>query len=166
MNKTISYRSSHLESIEILALNAIDSIACNEPPVPLEKILEKLGLRVVEFDFPNKISGVLKKQKKVIGINKNHPPLRKRFSTAHELGHYLLGHEIDNNHEEVVDQTFDRPIPQEKEANIFAADILMPKEWVKKYVSGDGLDIPKLARLFIVSEQSMTIRLLELKLIK
>lgn len=151
--------------IEELAEKALNTIEFNEPPVSVEKVAEKVGFKIIPFEFHDELSGVLKKDKAVIGVNKKHHPLRQRFSIAHELGHYLLGHE-ELNDESFVDERFDKPIPREKEANIFAAALLMPKKSVTDSVKKHGLDIKKMAKLFQVSEQAMTIRLLELNLIK
>jgi Zn-dependent peptidase ImmA (M78 family) len=151
--------------IEELADKALSTVGFNEPPVSVEKIAEKVGFKIIPFEFHNNLSAVLKKKQSVIGVNKNHHPLRQRFSIAHELGHYLLGHE-GHDDESFVDEEFDKPIPHEKEANIFAAALLMPKRSVMEDAEKNGLDIKRMARLFQVSEQAMTIRLLELNLIK
>lgn len=159
MNNSYAYHR-----IEELADKALSTTDFKEPPVPVEKISEKVGLKIVPFEFHNNLSAVLKKKQSVIGVNKNHHPLRQRFSIAHELGHYLLGHE-GHDDESFVDDGFDKPIPHEKEANIFAASLLMPKRWVIEDAK-KGIDIKRMAKLFLVSEQAMTIRLLELNLIK
>ncbi len=157
--------NNHRSYIEELANKALESGGCTKPPVPVEDIAKKIGLTVVMFDFPQTISGVLKKEKKAIGVNQNHHPLRRRFTVSHELGHFLLGHEGYKD-EEFIDDRFDRPIPLEREANLFASFLLMPKKWVEESIKKNGMEIPRLAKEFQVSEQAMTIRLLELNLIK
>lgn len=154
--------NEHLEHIESVTLNVLQGMKLGGPPVPVDKVAEKFGLEVVPFDFPDTLSGVLKREKKIIGVNKKHHRVRQRFTVAHELGHFLLGH--DQN--DFIDDRFDRPIPQEKEANLFASLLLMPKEWVLKSTKSNGLDIKQLSREYDVSEQSMSIRLLGLNLIK
>ena len=156
---------SQTNHIQEIALQALQSINCSYPPVPIEEVAKKLGFAVVEFDFPNSISGVLKKDRMVIGVNAQHHPIRRRFTIAHELGHFLLGHDI-GKEEDVVDEDFDKPIHTEKQANIFASCILMPSEWVKSEVQGKTIDLKVMAQKFSVSEQAITIRLLELNLIK
>jgi Zn-dependent peptidase ImmA (M78 family) len=153
--------------IEGLAQQALNTAHCIEPPVPVHDVAKALGLDVVPFAFHNKISGLLKEEDGVIGVNKMHHPLRQRFTIAHELGHFLLGHGMGTAYrEEMVEDAFDKPNPLEREANLFASLLLMPSEWVKKQVKKNGLDIDSLSRSFEVSRQAMTIRLLELKLIK
>ena len=156
--------NSHSKHIEKLTLQVLKSIGCTNPPVPIEKIPEKFELEVVEFPFHSEVSGLLKKEQGVIGVNKGQHPVRRRFTIAHELGHFLLGHEMGKD--EMVDNTFDRPHSQEQEANIFASYILMPGDWVKESKKKHGLDLEKLSKEYEVSKQAMTIRLLELNLIK
>lgn len=159
--------NEHIKYIENLALKVLRTINCEAPPVPVEKIAKKFDFTVIEFDFSDTISGVLKTQRKVIGVNKKHHPIRRRFTIAHELGHFLLSHE--NKGGDFVDDNFEKPISSEREANLFASFLLMPKEWIKKRVKGQRIDsqtIKKLAKEFEVSEQALTVRFLELNLIK
>lgn len=156
--------NSHFKYIEDLALKVLKTVECTEPPVPIEKIPEKFDLEVVEFPFHSEISGILKKDRGVIGVNKDQHPVRRRFTIAHELGHFLLGHDMGKD--ELIDNSFDRSHSQEKEANMFASFILMPTDWVRDSVKKHGLDLEKLAKEYEVSKQAMTIKLLELDLIK
>lgn len=157
---------SHLKYIEELATQAIDHVDFKDLPVPIEQIAESFHLEVVPFPFHDKLSGLLKKDDGVIGVNESHHPLRQRFTIAHELGHFLLGHGMGEDNRDAIDEAFDSPRPQEREANYFASCLLMPEEWVKKEVKKNGLDIEKLSKSFNVSKQAITIRLLELRLIK
>lgn len=154
--------------IEGLAQQALESAHCNEPPVPVNDVAKALGLEVVPFAFHDKISGLLKADEGVIGVNKAHHPYRQRFSVAHELGHFVLGHGMgDSYREETVDDFFDKTDFHEREANLFASLLLMPGAWVKQSIKDNkGMDIDKLSKSFDVSRQAITIRLLELKLIK
>jgi len=157
---------SHLKYIEDLAAQAISHVDFKELPVPVNEIASAFHLEVVYFPFHDKLSGLLKKEEAVIGVNESHHPLRQRFTVAHELGHFLLGHGLGEDNRDAIDEAFDSPRPQEREANFFASCLLMPGDWVKKQVKKDGLDIEKLSKTFGVSRQAITIRLLELRLIK
>jgi Zn-dependent peptidase ImmA (M78 family) len=55
---------------------------------------------------------------------------RLRFTIAHEVGHFLLGHRIPS--ESVLDAGATAPfsVHQEREADVFASEFLMPEEWV------------------------------------
>jgi Zn-dependent peptidase ImmA (M78 family) len=157
---------SHNGYIEKIATQALQRVDLNEIPVPVEKIAKVFGLEVVEFPFHNKISGLLKKEDGIIGVNQNHHPVRRRFTIAHELGHFLLGHGLgDVAQEEIIDDSFDKSHPQEREANQFAASLLMPSDLIKKEIKKNGMDVETLSKTFGVSKQAITIRLLDLKLI-
>lgn len=62
-------------------------------------------------------------------INSDKPRVRRRFTIAHELGHLALGHL--HGGEVVVDETVRGRSPREREANAFAAGLLMPEAGVK-----------------------------------
>lgn len=135
-----------------------------EPPVPIEKIAELFSIRVMLYpSFPDNVSGTIVDQRGfvVIGVNSNHPKVRQRFTIAHELGHFFAG---DDLAAQIIDDVFDRPTDKEREANKFAAELLMPRDFLKQDVSRK-MDIPQLAKRYNVSEQAISIRLLETGLI-
>lgn len=156
--------NSHIKYIKEVARKALISSDCMSLPIDIEKVAKKFELNVVEFDFADSISGVLKKDRNVIGINKKQPKVRQRFTIAHELGHFLLGHDIGKN-EDVVDDDSEKPLHKEREANIFASQILMPEEALVNEIKKEKIDLKKLAGIFEVSEQAISIRLLESNLI-
>jgi Zn-dependent peptidase ImmA (M78 family) len=158
---------SHTKYIEEIAKQALKKAACQTFPVSVEQVAKGVGLEVVPFPFHQQISGVLKKEERIIAINKNHSPVRQRFTAAHELGHFLLGHGMEDvrDDREIMDDSFDKPDLKEREANLFASALLMPADWLKDAIKKEGLDIDKLSPLFGVSKQAMTIRLLALKLV-
>lgn len=151
--------------IEEIALDILSSSKQLTIPINLDEISKLLELDVIYFPFPDEISGLLKKEVGVIGINENQHSNRQRFTLAHEIGHYILGHKIISNEDMVDDTLTDTSQTPEREANYFASAILMPriklKEEYKKTPS-----VKELSKLFEVSEQAMTIRVLELGLIR
>ena len=99
-----------------------------ELPVPVSSIAEDLlGLRIVER--PLDASGLLYPADRLVVLNSAESPLRRRFTLAHELGHWvcqcLEGAEapVFCRHQD-VSMTADRAL--EREANVFAAELLMP----------------------------------------
>ena len=133
-------------------------------PIPVKEVADIFSLPVVSYPhFPDSISGTIIQNNEinVIGVNANQANVRQRFTIAHELGHYLLGHD----HAKVIDETFDSPNRNEQEANKFAAELLMPEHFLKKDVENGLVDVPTLATRYLVSEQAMSIRLLETGLI-
>ncbi len=141
-------------------------------PVLLDPILSNLNINLLPYDFPkDKVSAVLMRMDDmlVIGVNKNHHTNRQRFSIAHEIGHFQLGHDMDFSFDpsEVADGRFDTAhgnVVQEQEANHFASELLMPADSLRK----DFIqlrDAKKLAQKYDVSEQALWIRLLKLKVV-
>lgn len=153
------------------AHNILAMFAITNPPVNVTSIAEGLGFKVVLHDFPKTMSAriFIEGEIKAIGVNKNDPKVRQSFSVAHELGHYLSGHE-DYSYEEkrVVDKEkiyLDPRHHDEEEADEFAAELLMPDFMLKKDVLEEKLDIPSLSNKYGVSEQAMTIQLVNLRLL-
>lgn len=95
----------------------------------LKKVIERLGGKFIgtdEPDYYNKIDGSLHVNKSgdfVIKLPFYSSPLRDNFTVAHELGHYLIHY----NGEENVTYTRYGTDSKEIEANRFAAAFLMPK---------------------------------------
>jgi len=148
-------------------IQVLNKLNIKEPPVPIDKVAELFSLKVVYYSkFPNSISGTIVQQDdfSAIGINSNHHSVRQRFSIAHELGHFLLGHDITK----IIDDAYGWQTDKEQQANNFAAEILIPYNFLKKDIENNShfFDIPTLARRYDVSEQAMSIRLLETGLIK
>jgi Zn-dependent peptidase ImmA (M78 family)/transcriptional regulator with XRE-family HTH domain len=140
-----------------------------DPPVPVEKLCRLVGARVIAWKFVDALSGLvmLLDDGAVIGVNKDHPPVRRRFTMAHELGHLLLGH-VDQFHLDLQSRPEDGDPPGydavlEREANEFAANLLMPAATVRSR-HRDERGVALLAREFEVSELSMRYRLANLGL--
>jgi Zn-dependent peptidase ImmA (M78 family) len=138
------------------------------------------GLTVIEQDLEEDVSGFLliRNGRGIIGVNKHHHLNRQRFTIAHECGHYLLhrGDEgqvfIDDAPVYFRDSTSsDGTLANERQANAFAAELLMPEAEVRERVQArktdafDDLALRRLATYFGVSVQALTIRLVRLNLI-
>ncbi|PLS84581.1 MAG: hypothetical protein CYG60_17180 [Actinobacteria bacterium] len=104
-------------------------------------------------------------------INSDKSRVRRRFTVAHELGHLVMGHL--RGGQVVIDETLNERAPQEREANAFAAGLLMPKSGVrgavdrlrKRLGENDPVGwIVWLADSFGVSEEAAAYRLVNLGL--
>ncbi len=87
---------------------------------------------------------------------------RQRFTIAHEVGHFLL-----HGERAVAERggaTSAATARYEREADQFAADLLMPATLVRQAVLEDGLDVGRLADRFEVSLAAMHQRLRRLGL--
>ena len=139
-----------------------------EIPVPVESIAEDLlGLRI-ERSAEIDCSGMLVPAERRIVLNeaelgRDQPPLRRyRFTIAHELGHWVchvLGSAIAQPvYCRAVDLTESADRTLEREANVFAAELLMPGPAVRKAWSELG-DMAGCASRFDVSSTAMHWRL-------
>lgn len=145
-------------------------------PVDVAKIARELGAAIHEEPVEDNVSGFLawKNGRPVIGVNGRHSQNRQRFTIAHEIGHILLHPQL-NLH---IDDTFAVKLRSdksrrgegndEKEANIFAAELLMPITRLMEDTRRIGVidvhdeqRIEQLAKSYKVSPQAMAIRLQE-----
>ncbi len=99
----------------------------------------------------------------IVLLNQDEPPVRQRFSLAHELKHVIDDHAIDKLYPRQGWLTAkDRA---EKVCDFFAACLLMPRPLVKRLYS-QGVQNPlDLGRRFEVSPQAMNIRLHQIGLV-
>ncbi|MFJ6025315.1 ImmA/IrrE family metallo-endopeptidase [Brevundimonas sp. NPDC092305] len=140
-------------------------------PVPVFEIVTGLGLGP-DFEYlPDNISGAIKMRADGnyrIVVNANHHPNRQRFTAAHELGHYiyhrdLLGQGVGDTRAYRAEGT-GMPNPairpmHERQANSFAANLLMPMNSIYGEIGRGITDTKMLADRFGVSEMAMKIRL-------
>lgn len=166
-------RRKHIRSLVTRLLEEQGILAA---PVAVAAIATSLGIRVQYEPAEEDLSGFLLRdlsyQKTLIGVNQSHPPNRQRFTIAHELGHFLL-HEQEKLH---VDRRFQVKLrdgnsskgenEEEKEANLFAAELLMPMQFLQQDLAEvEALDlegdatISELAKKYEVSAQAMAFRL-------
>jgi Zn-dependent peptidase ImmA (M78 family) len=132
------------------------------PPLEFEPILERHGIDLVPRPF-NYVSGVLIKDPiyTLLVVNENDPDVRRRFTIAHELGHFFLEHEG----RRFAEPSDENP-PQERAANRFAGALLMPEDWLRT-AWNDYRDNPDhrpdiVAEMFGVSREALEVRLKEL----
>jgi len=136
------------------------------PPVILRKIIDFLGkefdIEIIKADFCGEYDGITVTigDSHALGFDENSPINRKRFSIAHELGHIVLGHTNGKND----DYDFDSKDFREHEANEFAAELLVPYDFLKKDVNS-GLTVKDLSCKYYVSEQMLWNRIRECKLL-
>jgi Zn-dependent peptidase ImmA (M78 family) len=169
----MTVRRKHIRQLadKLLKENAVRS-----SPVPVESIATKLGTLVQRAPAADDLSGFIYRDHRskatVIGVNESHHPHRQSFTIAHELGHFLL-HDMQDVH---VDRGFSVKLRnqkssegvdiEEKEANLFAAELLMPKNLLEQSLQvippvdlvDEGV-IAELAEQYGVSTQAMTFRL-------
>ena len=135
-------------------------------PVDVVSIAKTLGLGVYEsHDLPEGIAGKIFRDRKHGGhgeysivVRGADPFVRKRFTVAHEIAHYLLHRHLFSGGGLVDDALYRSQLSTalEAQANGLAADLLMPWHLLSPIAEKP---ISELAGLFEVSQQAMTIRL-------
>jgi Zn-dependent peptidase ImmA (M78 family) len=134
-------------------------------PVDPVRIAKELGLDVLDVSVKRDVSGALVKKEDrdpSILLNAEDSRTRKRFTCAHELGHYILRAAEPTPRYEYVDyrnkNSSTGTVEEERYANSFAASLLMPEDVVKA-VHQSGMPAFRLAKQFGVSPESMQHRL-------
>lgn len=135
----------------------LEEVGVSRCPVDPVEIAHHLGLEVMIADFEDdSVSGLLRDG--IIYANYLEPTYRQRFTMAHEIGHHRL-------HKTTLDlyrsQDASRT-PEEREADSFAAALLMPASLLEAAIQKGVVAIDDLAHLFQVSNPSMRIRIRDL----
>jgi Zn-dependent peptidase ImmA (M78 family) len=125
-----------------------------ELPVPVEAIAEDLlGLNVEEAELDG-VSGLLYPAERRIYVKTEEPKPRQRFTLAHELGHWVCQH-LEGQMSPVFCRSEEVGIGEgrlrEREANVFAAELLLPDDVVRNTWS----DVTDTAALLQVSRVAM-----------
>ncbi len=144
---------------EVRSENYINSAA-----IDLTELVQNYGLDVVEIDFGEKfsnIAGYIKES--IIYVSASDSANRKRFTIAHEFGHFLLHKTQLKEAPGKYAVLFRIPLgtmnadPIEQEANCFAANLLVPEELLIQF-QHDGKTISELAKIFEVSQDVIGFR--------
>jgi len=174
---------NELKRVERSASLLIAKNRVQSPPVRVEEIARSLSLDLVAYDLGDGVSGalIIENGKGVIGVNPRDPKTRQRFTIAHEIGHFQL-HNKTKGEKLFVDKDFivkyrnsnnynSEELKHEQEANAFAAELLMPREFIcaelakKSFAALSEPElIEELAKLFEVSVPAMTFRLSNMNL--
>jgi len=159
------------EDIEARARSVREKFGLKSIPINPLTIAERVDIAVNNAKFfRESVAGAIARSgnKVVLLVNQSDAPYRKRFTIAHELGHYFLhlhgdGEFIDKEvnlfRQPKGDPNGWTPVQRaEYQANMFAAALLMPEDAVQK-AWDETASLERLAREFNVSEQAMGIRL-------
>jgi Zn-dependent peptidase ImmA (M78 family) len=143
--------------------------------VDVTEVVRRLGIRLELADLGEDCSGMLVRGAggSVIGVHYAHHPNRQRFTIAHEIGHFELhegGTYVDRGTTLRLrsNRKNSGSLLEEREANQFAAALLMPATWVRRSLADHDLDLGddesmrSLCEQFGVSTQAMVYRLTNL----
>ena len=135
------HRGADVEEAARFAREAL-RLAPAEPIPDLTNALERAGVLVLRLGgLSEHIAGfsawLSAPDRPLVAARRPLGAFRLRFTLAHELGHLVLGH-----------QAFVGPRrPEEREANLFAGALLMPREAAEEDFAAARLDLPRLAEL-------------------
>ena len=129
---SVNYTGVKQKAEQVLRENFITA-----PPVDIYEIAKNEGLSVEIKDFGDKfnnVSGYIKPEIRTIFVNSRDSENRRKFTIAHELGHWILHRNKLESEPEKYAVLYRIPLgrrqddPIEQEANYFAANLLVPEE--------------------------------------
>jgi Zn-dependent peptidase ImmA (M78 family) len=165
MSKTL--QKPNYEKAKQEAARVLDENNVFKPPVDVREIASNYGIKIVSVIFKSghkDIAGFFDFPENTIYINSEEAFSRNTFTIAHELGHYFLHKDRLQDHPEEYQVLMRRPLSsdqdwKEKEANAFAAHLLVPNEFLNRYK--DFATVDQLAKAFMVSPDVIRYRLVQ-----
>ncbi len=150
----------------------------NSLPINIEGMIRLHGIELDKnAKLASELSGEIRKmgdEDYKISIQESDHYYRKRFTMAHELGHFLLHKDKigDGVNDTPAYRTSDKDdlfntnitAEHEAEANAFAAALLMPKEAIEHYFLEEKKTPKEMTIIFQVSEKALEIRIKNLGL--
>jgi hypothetical protein len=141
------------------------------PPASPAMLIALAPVEVLAMDWPDELAGILVLRPSdpapsaTIGLNRRHSAGRRHFTFWHEVGHYVLHRRAALHGPLACLHAKDEAAypSMEREADLFAAAVLMPEDWVRRAYA-EGASPERLARQFAVTRLAMTRRLAELGL--
>lgn len=166
-------RDARLDEVGDCAEALVRAYGFDRPPINLERLLADEPIRLCPGDFGNAFDGRLEYRRAADTFlafyntrGRSKVTGRARFSLAHEAGHYFLdshrkyllaGGEPHNSQAGFV-----TAVPVEREADVFAAHLLMPSFLLLQHARDPDLEeAKKVARIFDASLLASAIRLVE-----
>jgi len=136
-------------------------------PVSLDNLCSDLGIKIERALLHEDTSGYISFNdgKYIITVNGRYPYNRRRFTIAHEIGHFLYDKDILENRRICDDRLFraegvsNVSYEHEARANRFAASLLMPEKKIREYASMPNQTLENMAEIFRTSRAAMNIRL-------
>lgn len=134
------------------------------PPIPVLEIAERSGVDVLFADMgvhKDKVAGFCDFKNAKLYVNSGDPINRQTFTIAHELGHWIMHRDVFLKHPDKYPvlprfQSVKESNIFEKEANCFAANLLVPTQLLNPVRKSN---VAILARIFEVSATMMEHRL-------
>lgn len=144
------------------ARQILAELGYKNPPINPLDVARKRGIDVAFVHFPNNpnVSGFYDPSEQKIYVNAKEGARRQAFTIAHELGHAILHQKwAESNDYRVLmrDMGAGKDDPKEKEANTFAANLLVPREMLIRFT--ENMSLKELSDMFVVSEKMLGYRI-------
>lgn len=188
-NEDIKEQLADFKKAELWADTLLDEYWDGKFPVDPNSIAVKMGMEVYFVPIPGELAGLILKDDRErvpsIFVDKNATTSRKRFTIAHEIGHYVERFSDSESPNQQIPGYFGfsdesmvsdekilagrRPTdsrtpdqsPRELFADYFACCLLIPENEVQRFV-GLGMSVDRVAKYFGVSAATMRNRLNDL----
>jgi hypothetical protein len=141
----------------------------NRPPYQVLPLLKKHNVREIQeadIEFDGYV--ISKGDSFVIGYNRNHHKHRRRFTCCHELAHIIISSKgFRQAFKGCSIDIWNGGKDEELTCNRIAAELLLPREVFKKYVSKlvpSFLSLMKLSGIFEVSKEVILRQIMDLNL--
>ena len=176
VKKSEKTEKHHIVDAKSAANELLNEYWDNTIPIDPKEIAKKMGLTVVELEMSRDISGILFKESgkdPIIGINQSEHLSNKKFTIAHELGHYVYrtiveSKKVKSNYKfddeyEYLDQRDDLysfgKNGEEKFCNEFAVNLLIPDNMIQN----EKDDVMSLMAKFKVADVVAKIKFITLR---
>jgi len=134
----MSLEKPDYNAVKQLAKEVLKQNMVARPPVIASRLAPSYGLKVYRVQFNEDhedIAGFIDTDEMAIAVNAEDPPVRQNFTIAHELGHFLRGHHLNEGYSVLLrDTTQMENNYMEKEANWFAGNLLVPEIFLREYL--------------------------------
>lgn len=149
-NKTQSTNLTGEEKTPNDILSLAESNGITTVPLDLKALCHLLGIGINYLPLENNLSGRLTHDgsRWVINVNALHHVRRQRFTIAHELAHYFLHRNSQENYEDLYFHRGKNYTQHELEADNFAGALLMPKEQLINFVNSTSNKLDDIAEHF------------------
>lgn len=153
-------KRSGVDQKKIDILCQFQAASLPDEPVKIVDAAKDMGLTVYNATLPEGISGVLSFSDREICVEESDSVERKRFTCAHEVGHFILHEKLLSNDKSWGDIFFRSETTSylERDANTMAAEILTPS-WFVKHFAAHNKTIDDMARIFKVSKSAIDFRI-------
>lgn len=140
----------------------LDRAGLGRAPVDVIGAASLLGLQVIYEQMTDEMSGYLENRggRWVVGVNALHAGVRQRFTIAHEIAHYVLHRGQQGTFRDVIFmRRSSNANAMEREADSFAAELLMPESQLVQDIRSGFVNVMMLAERYNVSALAMKYRL-------